>query len=378
MVMLIKTFLGLFSTVPSDVTPPPYLVSIVPDITPLPHLLLLIFPGTSLLFTYRVEFLISINKISWEKALPCHIANITTILTLPVVFLSRQESLDGVTKNLIICLSYIILAMKLVSFIQVNKRNRDEMINSNNNSEEIDYPSDLTLANLVYFWMSPTLIYQPNVSHLSGIRLKVVLLRLMELCIMQVMVRQFMVAIPYFVIQLLDAAEKEDLLLVIERFFTLSLAFNIVWMTSFYILFVSFLQLSSEILQVKERKFFHSWWNASTMEEFWRWWNLPVHRWCVKHIYLPFVKHGFSKMTAMMVVFLTSALLHEYLISCPLQITGHFALIGFLAQMPLCKLSQFVTTRCGEKVGNFLVWGVLVFGNTLGVVVYAVVIVRII
>ena len=139
---------------------------------------------------------------------------------------------------------------------------------------------------------------------------------------------------------------------------------------SFYLLFVSFLQLTAEMSQSHERLFFHSWWNASSLEEFWRWWNLPVHRWCVKHIYVPLVKNKFSKSNAMLAVFITSALLHEYLISCPLLIAGHFAFVGFLGQLPLIKISEVVQSKCGGRVGNLLVWAVLVFGNSSGVVVY--------
>ena len=128
--------------------------------------------------------------------------------------------------------------------------------------------------------------------------------------------------------------------------------------------------MTSELLQVQERKFYRSWWNASTLEEFWRWWNLPVHRWCVKHIYLPLVMNEWSKRHAMLAVFFISALLHEYSISCPLQITGHYLFIGFLGQLPLCKISEEAMSRCGGRVGNFFVWGFLVFGSTVGVVVY--------
>ena len=141
-------------------------------------------------------------------------------------------------------------------------------------------------------------------------------------------------------------------------------------MLSFYLLFISFLQLIAEITQAQERIFFHSWWNASSMEEFWRWWNLPVHRWCVKHIYVPLVKNGFSKQNAMLAVFITSALLHEYLLSCPIQIAGHFAFVAFLGQLPIIKITEAAKTKCGGRAGNLLVWTVLVFGNAVGVVVY--------
>ena len=106
------------------------------------------------------------------------------------------------------------------------------------------------------------------------------------------------------------------------------------------------------------------------MDEFWRWWNKPVHRWCVKHIYVPFVKSKYSKISAMLAVFVTSAVFHEYLISCPLQITGHFALLGMLGQLPLIKISELVKRRYGGRAGNLLVWSVLIFGNTSGVITY--------
>ena len=89
------------------------------------------------------------------------------------------------------------------------------------------------------------------------------------------------------------------------------------------------------------------------VKRFWSLWNLPVHRWCVRHLYKPllrviliktvlkiglnlnpplvntyhvisatlqiffqsFSQDGNSKMTAMLIVFFTSAFFHEYLIS---------------------------------------------------------------
>ena len=126
----------------------------------------------------------------------------------------------------------------------------------------------------------------------------------------------------------------------------------------------------AELSRSQDRVFFHAWWNASTMDEFWRRWNLPVHRWCVKHIYVPFVESNYNKSSAMLAVFVTSAILHEYMISCPIQVTGHFALVGFLGQPPLMKMSKYVKNRYGSRAGNLLVWSFLVFGNTSGVIAY--------
>ena len=154
------------------------------------------------------------------------------------------------------------------------------------------------------------------------------------------------------------------------RFLALSIVFNISWLAIFYLVFVSFLQLMSELTGCEDRVFFQSWWNAVNLEEFWRLWNLPVHRWCVKHIYRPLVKAGWSKLHAMVVVFLLSAAAHEFIISTMVRVLGHFAFIAFLGQSVLCKLSCWFTQRCGPRAGNILVWIILVLGNTAGVVIY--------
>ena len=141
-------------------------------------------------------------------------------------------------------------------------------------------------------------------------------------------------------------------------------------MTTFVLLFLVFFPLLTEICRSEELVFFHSWWNAASMEEFWRWWNLPVRRWFTKHIYVPFINNNFGKLNACVAVFLMSAILHEYLISCPLQIQGHFAFVAFLGQLPLIKFSEVVKNFLGTRIGNMFVWSILVFGNSYGTVIY--------
>jgi len=364
-VIILKLFLGLFvhSSNASDVVIP--VVNLLPKIGHLP-LSLLLYPVFAMLLTYRIEFLLSTHQIRWEYALCSYIAVLATGLVLPVISLRRHEDLDLLIQNLVVCLFFIILTLKLVSFIQVNKSHRDAL----EANENIEIPVNLSIRDLASFWFSPNLVYRPQESSNKQVRVLYVLKKAVEVFLLQALSRQGMLFMPNIVDELLGAADNEDMILFLERFLTLAIAFNIVWMISFYLVFVSFLQLMAELSRNQERVFFLAWWNASTMEEYWRRWNLPVHKWCVKHIYVPFVKSKFNKSSAMLAVFITSAILHEYMISCPIQVAGHFALVGFLGQPPLIKLSEYVKSRCGRRVGNMLVWSFLVFGNTAGVVVY--------
>jgi len=366
-VIMLKLFLGVLfvSSTTNEYDEVIPAVNFVPKIDLLP-LSILLYPVFAMLLIYRLEFLLSRGQIRWECALCLYVAVIMTGLAMPVVSLRRKENLDLLIQNLVVCLFFIILSLKLVSFIQVNKRFREKL----ESKESIEYPANLSLTNLACFWLSPTLVYRPQDSPCKEIRVAFIVKKAVEVFILQAIARQGMSLMPNVVEESLKAADKEDLLLFLERFLTLALAFNLVWMISFYLVFVSFLQLMAEISRSQDRVFFLAWWNASTMDEFWRRWNLPVHRWCVKHIYVPFVESNYSKSSALFAVFVTSAILHEYMISCPIQITGHFALVGFLGQPPLMKMSEYVKNRYGSRAGNLLVWSFLVFGNTSGVLVY--------
>ena len=124
------------------------------------------------------------------------------------------------------------------------------------------------------------------------------------------------------------------------------------WLTSFYIIFVSFLEFVSELTGSQERRFYHNWWDATTMEEFWRWWNLPVHRWCVKHVYLPLLARGGDKIKAMMAVFLFSASLHEFLISGRfIFLDNCIALIHNIFSATMCDWTFCLLRVLGSRSG---------------------------
>jgi len=38
----------------------------------------------------------------------------------------------------------------------------------------------------------------------------------------------------------------------------------------------------AQVLRFGDRVFYKDWWNATTFEEYWRLWNLPVHYWMVR------------------------------------------------------------------------------------------------
>jgi D-alanyl-lipoteichoic acid acyltransferase DltB (MBOAT superfamily) len=51
---------------------------------------------------------------------------------------------------------------------------------------------------------------------------------------------------------------------------------------------------------------------ASPQDEFWRKWNIPVHEWCLRHIFVDCQQYfGLNKSVAVLATFFFSAVAHE-------------------------------------------------------------------
>jgi hypothetical protein len=69
-----------------------------------------------------------------------------------------------------------------------------------------------------------------------------------------------------------------------ERVIKLSIPNTYVWLLVFYLYFHLWLNLLAELTLFGDRAFYKDWWNARTIENYWRNWNLPVHHWCLRHL----------------------------------------------------------------------------------------------
>ncbi|KAI8427894.1 hypothetical protein MSG28_002247 [Choristoneura fumiferana] len=147
---------------------------------------------------------------------------------------------------------------------------------------------------------------------------------------------------------------------ILERLLKLAVPNHFMWLCFFYLSFHSFLNLMGELLHFADRHFYADWWNANNIGVFWRTWNLPVHKWAVRHVYIPITELGYSKTTASAAVFLISALFHEYLVSVPLQMFRVWAFLGMMVQPPLSVISRFAEVKFGSRWGNIIVWSSII------------------
>ncbi|XP_071477562.1 diacylglycerol O-acyltransferase 1-like [Diadema antillarum] len=231
----------------------------------------------------------------------------------------------------------------------------------------VNYPDNLNIVDIYYFMMVPTLCYELNFPRTKRMRKRFLIRRVVELVFLTqlclCLIQQWMIPT---VLNGREPFTNMDVKRIVERVLKLAVPNHIVWLIFFYAFFHSLMNISAEVCYFADRRFYLDWWNSETIAYFWKNWNIPVHRWCVRHIYKPLRDKGYSRKTCQLVVFLVSAIFHEYLVSIPLQMFRLWAFFGMLLQLPLALLTE----RVDGHLGNMLVWLSLIIGQPVAIFLY--------
>jgi diacylglycerol O-acyltransferase-1 len=218
----------------------------------------------------------------------------------------------------------IIVALKNWSYAFTNRDLREAMLNPSVESalpeiySTCPYPRNITLGNLTYFWLAPTLVYQPVYPRSSNIRWSFVAKRLFEFLSLSIFI--WLLSAQYAAPVLRNSIDKiavMDIASILERVMKLSTISLIIWLAGFFAIFQSLLNALAEVMRFGDREFYLDWWNSSSLGVYWRTWNRPVYLFMKRHVYSPLVGRGYSPLTASTVVFTVSALLHELLVGIP-------------------------------------------------------------
>uniref|UniRef100_A0A3B3D2J7 O-acyltransferase n=1 Tax=Oryzias melastigma TaxID=30732 RepID=A0A3B3D2J7_ORYME len=298
-------------------------------------------------FSERVGFLI-------------HFINLAVILTFPAAVVLLLPSVTPVGGAFALGI-YTILFLKLYSYKDVNLWCRElSTVKARRMVRSLSY--------MYYFVFAPTLCYELNFPRSPEIRMSFLLRRLFEmLFFIQILVgltQQWMIPI---IQSSMKPLEDMDLSLMTERLLRLAVPNHLLWLMFFYSFFHSSMNFTAELLRFGDRQFYKDWWNSESVTYFWQNWNIPVHKWCLRHFYKPLLRRGVSKMASQSAVFFLSAFFHEYLVSVPLRMFRLWAFTGMMAQLPL---AWFVGRFLRGNYGNAAVWMSLIIGQPFAVLMY--------
>jgi diacylglycerol O-acyltransferase-1 len=338
--------------------------------------------GTSLL-------MFGIEKLAFKKILPNGLAmflqvlNLASLLLLTILFCHYFEPnpLFGLA-HMFWCL---MMLLKMISYVHImnevrntlpqalekngksngnhKTRKEDEEIVSRENIEVIKkYQKNISeivnAKDILYFYFAPTLSYQlwyPRSSHISWSKIGNLLIKLVLVLVvfMTLLTQQFLPILEPSCKILIEGAMIEKL----EAILNFSSCFAMLFIMFFYTIFELYCNILAEILRFANRDFYRDWWNSHSMADFWRLWNLPVHRWMIRHLYNPLMNKGLSKNVAVFVVFLISGIAHELLVCLPLRVYSSTFLVFMLIQIPAVALEKMYDLRFKRiQVDNILFW----------------------
>uniref|UniRef100_A0A0D6R6S9 O-acyltransferase n=1 Tax=Araucaria cunninghamii TaxID=56994 RepID=A0A0D6R6S9_ARACU len=300
------------------------------------------------------------NCISEWSIIFLHIIISTAEIFYPIYVIERCHS--AVLSGVALMLYASTIWLKLVSYAHTNHDLRmltkaGEKAEAFVDSSIVEYPSNINLKNLTHFMVAPTLCYQTSYPRTTHIRKGWVLRQLGKLVIftgvMGFIVEQYMNP----TIKNSQHPLKGNFLYAVERVLKLSIPTLYVWLCMFYCFFHLWLNIVAELVRFGDREFYKDWWNAKTVEEYWRMWNMPVHKWMVRHIYFPSLRRGVPKSAALVIAFLVSAVFHELCIGVPCHMLRAWAFMGIMVQIPLVVLTNYLQNKFQNiMVGNIIFW----------------------
>lgn len=270
----------------------------------------------------------------------------------------------------------LVLCLKLSSYALTNRDLRDSYLKK----EPIPplyascpYPRNISISNLLYFWLAPTLVYQPVYPRSENIRWTFLFKRALEI-VGTIFVIWFLsgkYAIPILE-HSLSYFEDGDMLLVLESLMKLSSVSMGIWLIGFFLVFQSFLNFLAELLRFGDRNFYQDWWNSGSVGTYWRLWNKPVTNYFKRHFYVPLRKRGYGQVSSSMIVFSISAFLHEILVGVPTKNFIGVAFFCIIVQVPLIMVTAPLERMRGPgtRIGNCIFWVSFFLGQPTGVLLY--------
>lgn len=359
-----------------------------------------------------VTFIVELVQGSLPEGLTLliHVVNIATSVLYPAYVVSTEH--PNVVGSSIILALHVIVFLKLWSYVHVmmwcrsqdndvrnlvyitgrrrrhtlgtiydNGENDDSdeangdsngMVFNKNNEvllDETDTESlNFRLKSFLYFMAAPTLCYELAYPRSSRIRKHFLVKRVVEVIFI---IGFVLAAVQQWIQPIVQNSfvpfNELNFLAMLERLLILVAPNCFCWLLFFYGFFHSWCNLVGELLKFGDRVFYRDWWNAESVTYFWQNWNVPVHKWAVRHLYKPLLRQGCGRGFATGTVFILSAIFHEYLISIPLNMYRYYALAGMLFQVPMALA---IDNKITGKTANILVWLTIIIGQPGAILMY--------
>ncbi|CCG81316.1 Sterol O-acyltransferase [Taphrina deformans PYCC 5710] len=223
----------------------------------------------------------------------------------------------------------------------------------------VTYPENLTFYNYLDYLLVPSLVYDIVYPRTKQIRWWYVcektLATLGTFFLMTMIVEHYI--LPIIPANLSTMTTNEKLAELPWLMLDMVFPFITMYLLTFYIIFECVCQWFAEVTRFADRNFYNDWWNSLSWENFARDWNVPVHRFLLRHVYhssmsVLQVKKG----QATLITFFLSSVVHEVVMACMTKKIRFYLLSSQMLQLPLVVLMRTKLFKRNPAAANVFFW----------------------
>ncbi|EDO15440.1 hypothetical protein Kpol_1027p14 [Vanderwaltozyma polyspora DSM 70294] len=239
---------------------------------------------------------------------------------------------------------------------------KTELASSSNKSQK--FPKNINVQNYFMYTMFPTLVYQTEYPRTNKIRWRYVAEKLIAtfgiIFVMMVVAQTFMYPIAMRAIAVRHSEWtgylgrlKQWMMLLID----IVPGFIVMYMLNFYLIWDAILNGIAELTCFADRYFYGDWWNCVDWSDFSRIWNIPVHKFLLRHVYHSSISClKLTKSQATFMTFFISSVIHELAMYVIFNKLRFYLFFLQMCQLPLVAMSKTKFLRDRPVIGNVIFW----------------------
>ena len=241
------------------------------------------------------------------------------------------------------------------------------------------FPNNINIKNYFMFTMFPVIVYQIEYPRTTRVRWSYVVEKLAAIFgtifIMIVDAQMFMYPVLMRSAELGAAPRTSSTLayslLIAKQLIDIIPSFIVMYLLVFYLIWDAILNCIAELTRFGDRYFYGDWWNCVTWDEFSRIWNIPVHKFLLRHVYHASISSlGLGKYQATLMTFFLSAIFHEMSMYVIFRRFRLYLFCFQLLQLPLVSLSNTKLMKKKTILGNVIFWLGICMGPSVILTLY--------
>ncbi|QLQ81324.1 hypothetical protein HG537_0F00850 [Torulaspora globosa] len=226
------------------------------------------------------------------------------------------------------------------------------------------FPQNINLKNYFMYTMFPTLVYQIKYPRMKRVRWDYVFEKLCAIFgtifVMMLLAQTYMYPLAIKAISIRESPWTS----LADRLKAWSFilvdyipAFIAMYLLTFYLIWDAILNCIAELTRFGDRYFYGDWWNCVSWDEFSRLWNVPVHKFLLRHVYHSSMSAlQLNKNQATLMTFFLSAIVHELAMYVLFERLRVYLFFFQMNQLPLVALSNSRFLRKRTVLGNVVFW----------------------